>query len=245
MPLTLLLAACAPQWHYEYDPAIRQARRYDKDVLVFYKDPMGPASSRVLEHLRSPELQPLLEDKVRCTLVPFYAPNRKFTAQYGVFEPPALIVIHPDTTYHALPGLKTPAEIREFITKARPPGERPNLNPGIPTRGGFEYFNTLEPAVEKARRQNRPLFIIYKWWLDPNSTELIRRVSRPDVAEYFSRTVNCILDWDFVPNRAQVAKYGVNDYPAMILIYPDGAVRTLNGLPSVEQVIRFVTQPTP
>ncbi len=244
MLLMLACTACAaPEWHYEFDSAIQQARQQDKSIVVFYKDPLDPASSRVLEYLRSPAVWPLLEKKVRCTLVPFYAPNRKFAAQYGVFECPALIVVHPDGTYHALRSPQSPEAISNFLSTAKAPGDRPATNLSIPSRIGFEYFNIYRRAVEKARRQNRPLLIVYKWWVDPDSSELIRRISRPSVAEYYSKAVICILDWDHAPNRFYVSRYGISGYPALIWVQPDGSVRTLKGLPSVEQIIRFANQP--
>ena len=64
-------------------------------------------------------------------------------------------------------------------------------------------------------------------------------MSRPEVAGYFSESVNCILDWDYAPNREHVAKYGVTAFPSVIIVEPDGRYRILKGLPSVEQLVRF------
>lgn len=239
------IAACAPTWGYAYDESLSQARRQDRDLVVFYKDPLDGQSGLMRDVLESPTVSPLLRNKVRCALVPFYAPNRDFVSQYGIDEPPAIVIVHPDATYHALAGVHDEAEVRAFIESARPPGLEPNTDPRIPTSRGFEYFNIFERAKEKAERQNRRLVIIYKWWLNPESTELVRRILRPEVSRYFDASVNCILDWDHVPNRAHVAEYGLTTYPAIVIVEPDGRFSTLKGLPAVEQIIRFVSSGSP
>lgn len=234
-----MVGGCAPIWRFDYDEACRQGRRQDRDVFIFYKDPLDVRSGRMRDVIEGPSVAPLLNDAVRCMLVPSYRPNRKFVAQYGVDQPPALIVVHPDGTYHALSGMHDAEAVRVFLASTDAPGEQPMHDIGVPRRVGFEYFNIAERAEEIARRQNRYLFIIYKWWLHPDSTELIRRASRPDVARYFAETVNCILDWDYLPNRRYVARYGVTKFPAMIMVAPDGRYQTLQGVPGVERIVRF------
>jgi len=236
----LAVAGCAPRWQFAYDEAVRLARRQERDMLVFYKDPLDINSGKLRDAVESAGVQPLANEMVRCLLVPSYPPNRSFVAQYGVRDTPALIVIHPDGTYHRLKGVHSAREVRSFLESARGPGLSPELNPRIPRGATFDYFNIYERAVETAQRQGRPLIIIYKWWVNPESTELIRRISRPEVARYFAESVNCILDWDHVPNRSHVKKYGVTKFPAIIIVEPDGRYRSLTGLPAVDRIVRFV-----
>ncbi len=230
---------CGPHWLYDYDQALRQARREDRDLLILYKDPLDTRSGKMRDILESPEISSHHGDKVWCMLVPFYGPNPKFVAQYGIQEAPGLAVVHPDNTYHALTGGDSAQEVIRFLESAKPPGRTPAIDPQVPRRVTFEYFNIFERARDKARRQNRRLFIIYKWWLDPQSTEVIRRVSSPHVARYFTESVNCILDWDYVPNRRHVAQYGVQQSPALIIVEPDGTHRVLSGLHAADAIILF------
>lgn len=232
-------SGCGPHWLFSYDEAVRQARRLDRDLLVLYKDPLDVDSGRMRDILESPAIAGRYADKVWCMLVPFYAPDRKFIAQYDITEAPAIVVVHPDKTYHALPGVHDAEVVARFLANARSPGRVPKVNYQVPRQTRFEYFNVYERALEKARRQNRTLCVIYKWWLDPKSNELIHRITRPHVVRYFTDNVNCILDWDHVPNRRHVARYGVREYPAIIMVEPDGRFRVLRGLRRDEEIIRF------
>ncbi|MEE9295014.1 MAG: hypothetical protein V3W34_08675 [Phycisphaerae bacterium] len=234
-----VVSGCGPHWEYNYDAALRQARRSDRDVLVLYKDPLDANCGQVCDILESPEVASRFSDKVWCMLVPFYGPHRHFVAQYGVAEAPAIVVVHPDNTYHTLTGVHSAERVIAFLESATAPGLTPKLDPRVPRRVALDYFNIFERARDQAERQNRRLFIIYKWWLDPDSTELIQRIRRPHVARYFQETVNCILDWDHVANRRHVAQYGATGFPAMIMVEPTGRHRVLNGLHSDEEIIRF------
>lgn len=235
----LVISGCGPAWHFDYDEAVRQARRSDRDILILYKDPLDVDSGKMRDILEAPEIASRNADKVWCAVVPFYAPNRKFVAQFGITEAPAIIVLHPDQTYHALSGVRTPEAVARFLDAARAPGKKPNLDFQVPVKNRIEYYNVYEHAVEKARRQNRRLCVVYKWWLDGKSTELINRISRPHVWRYFADSVNCILDWDHQPNRAHVARFGVHEYPAIIIVEPDGKYRVLRGLRTDDEIIRF------
>lgn len=233
--------APASNWQFDYDQAIHQAREAERDVLILYKDPLETRSGAVRDILESPEMAPRIGHKVRLMLVPYYAPNVRFMSQFGITEAPAIAVVHPDNTYHALAGVHTADEVASFLESAKGPGKQPTLDPQIPRQQTIEFFNTFERARDKAARQNRRLFIVYKWWLDAQSTELIRRITTEHVARYFSESVNCILDWDHAPNREHAARYGVREYPAMIIVEPDGSFRMLPGVPSDEAIIRFAT----
>lgn len=236
----MTVAGCGgPTWHFAYDEGLRQARREERDLLVFYKDPLDVRSGRMRDVLEDGGVLPLVNGRVRCQLVPSYAPDRAFVSQYGIDDAPALILIHPDGTFHALAGEHDAAAVRAFLESSQAPGAHPNRNPRLPQGASLEYFNSFDRAVEKAQNQNRRLVIVYKWWLQGESTELIRRFSRPDVARYFADSVNCILDWDYALNRAFVARYGVSHFPAMVIVDPNGQYRTLTGVPSVDQIIRF------
>jgi hypothetical protein len=241
----VLGTGCAPQWYFSYTEAEqertreRQRGQNGRDMLLFYKDHLDANSGRMQDVLQSPIVQPLIAPKIRCMLVQDFTPNQRYLAQYGVDAAPALVVVHPDGTYHARQGLLTPEQTRDFLHSAVGPGAavKTDLQP-LPVADYF-WHGAYEEAVDLAARQNRPLFVVYKWWLSTDSTELLNRLSQPRVRSHFTEMVQCLLDWDYVPNRAFVAQYGVSKVPAMIIVRPDGTYHTLVGLPTVDQIVRF------
>jgi hypothetical protein len=242
-------AGCAPQWHLQYQDAEYAARAQEQPLVVFYKDPWDSSSSQMEDLLEGPQAAPLLAGKVRCMLTTDFPPYRKYVAQYGVSQAPALILIHPDGTYHAHNGAMTLERIRAFFTNALPPGAKPVLSPQIPRTIDYRYYRwegVYGEALAKARRQNRRLLLVYKWWLSAECNELLATLhTRPEVARHFAETVNCLLDRDYSPNRTHVRRYGVTNVPAMILLHRDGTYHAHTGPMTAEQIVRFVTASKP
>ena len=238
-------SGCAARWHFsltEVEQArlhARQVGRPERDTLLFYTDLWDPKSGQVQGVLESPLVKPLIADKHRCMLVKDFAPNQRYMAQYRIDSAPALVVVHPDGRYHARPGLLTAEQARDFLTAAVGPGSAPESAIQIPSVPDYHWYGSYEKAVALAAGQNRPLLIVYKWWLSAESTELLSRLSRPRVRRQFGEMVHCRLDWDYIPNRAYVAPYGVSKVPSMIIVRADGTYHTLVGLPTVERIIRF------
>ncbi len=242
--VVILLAGCGPPWHFEYQEGEIAARAAERPLVVFYKDPFDVASSHMEDLLKSGPVAKLLAGKERCLLTTEFAPHRRYVAQYGTFQAPALIVVHPDGTYHAHNGVMNLEQIQGFFAEANPPGAKPTPNPQIPRTIDVRYYRwagNYEEALATARRQNRELLIVYKWWLSAESNDLLTILhSRPEVARHFSETVNCLLDQDYAPNRLHARRYGVATVPAMILVHRDGTYHAHSGPMSADQIVRFV-----
>ncbi len=240
--LILCSSGCAPTWVYSYVEAERQAKPAEKPILIVYRDHLDVKSGKVQDMVESPSLASATSKYVRCSLISAFDPNRRYLAQYGVTSPPALVIVHPDGTFHCLRNEFSTSIIKEFLTTSKAPGERPRVDMQVPRPTDYlvRAEGTFEKALDKARRQNRKLMIVYKWWLNPDSTELISRMSRPEVANRCTETVNCVLDWDYVPNRKHVAQYGVTKFPAIIVVNQDGSYQTHQGLGTVNELVRFL-----
>lgn len=239
------LSGCGPHWVYTFVEAENLARPREKPIFVCYRDPFDPVSGRMFDILSTPEAGDLVKNMVCCTLVTEYDPNRRFMAQYGCNDAPAMVIIHPDGTYHSRPGpLDDMQQLRAFVESAKPPGQKPNVDIQIPRPSDWvvRAEGDYEVAVQKAKRQNRKMIVVYKWWLDASSTELLRRLLRPEVAARTTETINCVLDWDYIPNRAFVSRYGVTQFPAIIVVHQDGSHQAHNGLASTEEIARFLTR---
>jgi hypothetical protein len=238
----LLLTGCAPVWHLSYDPAEREARSAEKPLVIFYKDLQNLQSARLEDLLDQPEVAKHLSGKVLCKLIDEFPPDRKFVSQYGVTQAPALVIIHPDGTYHRHASGASLEEVVAFFAQSQPPGQQPMTTAQVPRTIDYAWEGIYEDALAKASRLNRELFIVYKWWLSPESTELLNVfLNRPEVARHFTNTVNCLLDMDYTPNRAIVRKYGVNSVPALILVHRDGTYHTRTGTMTAEEIISFAT----
>jgi hypothetical protein len=236
-----MLTGCShSRWHLDYEKALQEARTENKSILILYKDSLETESGRMRDILESPKVARTQSDKAWCMLVPFYAPNRQFMAQFGVHAAPAIVVVRPDLTFHALRGLHDESSVESFLAKTDQPGSRPQRNIAVPRRANLRFFNVYDRALRRAERQNRRLVVVYKWWLDGASTAMISRMYRPHVSRYLSETVNCVLDWDHAPNRRIAGRYGVTEYPAIILVEPDGTSRSLVRPQSDEAIIRFL-----
>lgn len=248
----LALAGCGgPQWYDSFAEAEqrrqqdRKSDRSERTLFIFYKDHLDPNSGRMLEVLESPSVKPLLDAKIRCVLVKDFPPNQRYLAQYDVSSTPALVLVHPDGTYHVREGLLSANQTREFLTSSQPPGAQPKSNVGSLSVPDYAWIGSYDDAVKAAARQNRKLFILYKWWLSPESTELINRLSNARVRQQLGSMVHCILDWDYAPNRSFVGRYEINKVPAMIIVHPDGTYHAQVGLLTVDQIINFVAGARP
>ena len=200
------LGGCTVPVIDDFDVAERMAAQERKPLFVFYKSWRSVECGQMQNDLGRPAVQTALFDKIVCILDRDWEPNRRFVAQYGVDRYPAVILIHPDKTYHARPRRLSVEQLVHFLQTAAPPGQRPRLNPQIPRRIAYQWQVQYPVAVRLARDQNRRLFIFYKSVISPESTDVLLNVlNRPDVASYFNDTVNCRLDWAHPPNRRLVA----------------------------------------
>lgn len=238
---------CSPTWSLSFDDAERQARRLEQPLLVVYKDAFDTKSAAVQDILLSPSIQPLLKNKVLVVLTTEYPPDRRIVAQYGVTRAPAVVLIHPDGTYNALTEVSTPEVLESFLDRSKPPGLTPSTHPQVSrTLDYAEWEGIYENAVARAQRQNRELLIVYKWWLSAESTDLLSTIqNRPDVARHFAPTVNCLLDYDYAPNREHMRRFGVTTYPAIVRVSRGGSYQVLSGPMNPQDITRFMSGTAP
>ena len=151
-----------------------------------------------------------------------------------------MILVHRDGTYHQRTGVMSAEGITNFLKTAAPPGQQPMINPQIPREIDYDWEADYERAFEIAEQQHRPVFIFYKSVVSADANEMFGTLDRPDVAELFDDTVNCLLDWGYAPNRRFMTQYGVTNVPALVIVNPDGTHHARQGRMTAAQVISFV-----
>lgn len=107
----------------------------------------------------------------------------------------------------------------------------------------YDWQHDFKQAEAQAREENKNLFIFYKYFLDSKSNRMLGSevLSDPEVVALFQDTVNVLIDSSFGPeHEAYVAEFGVQSYPASILVTPDGYYETLEGYIPKRRFINFV-----
>lgn len=107
----------------------------------------------------------------------------------------------------------------------------------------LRWSSDPQQAEEQARQQHRYLFVFYKYWLDSDSGHMFSNdgLSSPRVTRLLQDTVNVLIDQDYGPSyRNYVSKYGVNSYPAVIVVAPDGTYQARTGYLSEDRLIEFL-----
>lgn len=255
-PLCTLLLACAGGCNSpivaEFETAQRLAAQQNKELFVYYESWLSADCGQMKKTIQSAAAQQWLGDKIVCVLDESYEPNQRFVAQYGVHQFPAVVLIHRDGTYHQRTGLMGADALANFVQASKTSGRRPMINPQIPRSVDYLWQADYERAFQIAEQQNRPVFIFYKSVISADCNEMLLNVfSRPDVAELFNDTVNCLLDWGYPPNRRLMARYGVTNVPGVVIVNPDGTQHARQGRLTAPQIISFVrgakssSRPTP
>ncbi len=223
-----------------FSRAERLGKQQQKKLFVYYESWLSADCGEMKRQIQSSTVQQLLADKIVCILEESYEPNVRYVAQYGVQRYPAVILIHRDGTYHQRTGVMSAEGIANFIATAKSPGAQPMINPQIPREIDYEWEADYERAFEIAEQQNRPVFIFYKSVVSTDANEMLGTLDRPEVAELFDDTVNCLLDWGYPPNRRLMIRYGVTNVPAIVIVNPDGTHHARQGRMTAAQVISFV-----
>lgn len=106
----------------------------------------------------------------------------------------------------------------------------------------FHWTSDYVQAEDRARAENRYLFIFYKWWLSDDSNRMHGEViADPEVGSLFRDTVNVLLEKDSSPDYARyMTKYGVMSPPAFVLVAPDGNYYTRTGFIPKDRFMEFV-----
>lgn len=93
------------------------------------------------------------------------------------------------------------------------------------TAEGIQFFKgTFQEALEKAKIENKPLFLdIYATWCGPCKMLKKRTFSDKEVGDYFNTNfINIAIDGETKEGRDLINNYQVNGYPTLLILNKEG-----------------------
>jgi len=228
-----------PEWVMDYESAERKVRETGSPLLIFYKSGRENEDQRIRAALDSPEFKTRIESSVRCILFRSYEPDRRYVAQFGVRRAPALILVHPDGTYHATVGSMLQDQIGPFLAESKPPGARPNFDPFLSRKSEYLWHESLESATLRARQTGRPLFIIYERNLSNDGIKLQKLLIRREVYYRLAPMIHVRIAVPGLFTKTCITPFGTLQLPAVVIAHPGGSFFTLELPTNYESVVRF------
>ena len=226
-------------WSESYGAAEARVRETDRELLICYRTGKAEGNRGVDEMLNADVLRRRTKVYVRCRLYSSHEPDRRYVAQYGVDRAPALIVVHRDGTYHAMGAPSSAAEVVEFLDSAGTNGMKPTANPHIPRAVDYDWRKDYEAAVQSARQEGRPVFVVVTKALTRPWRSLRDLLERREVYGRVAEMIHCRLSTLFPSGRALVRDLGISQLPALVIVHTDGTSHVLEAPTSYEQVVRF------
>lgn len=228
------------RWQTDYDSAERQAAAADRPLLVYYRDTRRTANRDLHRAVHSTEFKRHLEGYVCCELYSDIERDRRFVEQYGVREAPALIVVHRDGTYHALERPASMEGMISFLEGATPPGLTSVPNPQLARMPTFHWAGSIAAAERQSRERDVPALILLTRAWAPATYDLMSWIERHHVYARIHSWVLCRVDEVNPLNLQANNRFGVSQFPAVVILLPDGTHYVLERPGSADDVARFL-----
>ncbi len=226
-------------WVNGYQEAETRASEHETGMIFCYRDTAPNRPDQMIEAARDAIANDVKSDYVGSVLTKSYARDRKYVAQFGVDRSPALVVFHPDGTYHAHVGFLDARGVQDFLASATPPGNSPIWNAFLHREPRYNWQQSTEQAETIASESNRSMLIVYhRPWSD-DFQRLDRMLKNPAVFRRFSKMVHVRSGSAWSIASTAETKYGTLQLPALVIVEPSQNYRVLEGPSSYEAMIRF------
>lgn len=227
-------------WTSDYEAAERLRASTGRPLLVQYLDTRSTYDKPFKKAVQDATARAGAHGFLHCRLFRPYEPDRRYVAQFGVERAPALILVHPDGTYHAYAGAGDAEAIARFLNDSQPPGLHPTTNPLIPRQPEFAWHDSLDVALEDAARDGNSTFVVlYRFW-QRDWERIEPMLTRPEVYRRVAGLVHCKITRLAGSPTAEMQRFGVHQLPAIVLVRPDGTHESLSVPTGYEAVVRFV-----
>jgi hypothetical protein len=227
-------------WVADYERAEELAAESRQGILYLYT---------ALDRTRPDDLRDHLADPTRRGVASGYLPallfqrnenDRRYAAQFGVQRAPAVIVVHPDGTYHSTHGRLSPESATQFLSQSSPPGAAPDWNPLIARRIGYAWHRDWAPAQAASQRTGRPIFVVLERWMSRDWDQLGPMLERREVQTRTVGMIPCRPSTMWSSSAGVAAKLGVTKWPAVAIVPVEGEAMILEMPNSYEAIVRFI-----
>ena len=223
----------------DYQTAERQARQSGTGILILYANIDLTREDPMREAVKAAAARSNAKGYIRCVLFRDNEPDRRYVAQYGVDRCPAVILVHPDGTYHARSGTMSAEQVADFLAAATPPGSIPKLNPFILREPSYAWNSDLQAAERIARESGRPMLVVLDRWMTRDWRKLRAMLERREVYSRFAEMVHCRPGSLWSSAGSAAARFGVKSLPALVIVQPDGSAKALELPSSYESIVHF------
>lgn len=229
-----------PKWHTTYDTAESAVRETGQSMVVRFVSPRTSRPDPFDRVFKDDRVSTRLGDYVCCALYRAYEPDRRYVSQFGVRRSPAVIVVHPDGTYHAQTGRMSADEVLAFLDNANPPGTPAMINPHIPRAAHYQWLDNLDEVFESVRETGRPGLIVYHRGFTTDFLAIQEMMSKHEV---YTRVCHMVLGHEGGWNRWATTRdtpFGEITLPAIVLLRADGSHEVLEMPDSSQSIALFV-----
>ena len=228
------------KWHADYDSAETAVRHTSRTMLIRFVDPRPGRRDLLDEAFENKQLTRRLREYVCCVLYKAYEPDRRYVSQFGVKRAPAVIVVHPDKTYHARTGQMSADAVLAFLDGATSPGTPATINPLIPREANYGWLDKLDDVFQSVRETGRPGLVVFYRRFAGDFKAIREMMSKHEV---YSRVCHMVHGRDGGWNRwasTRETPFGEIKLPAIVLIQADGRHEILEMPDSSAAIARFV-----
>jgi len=232
-------------WVNGYESAEKRASERETGMVICYRDTAPNRPDKMIEATRDAIVEDSKSDYVGSVLAKSHAWDRKYVAQFGVDRSPAIVVLHPDGTYHAHVGFLDATGVKDFLASANPPGNAPKWNPYLHREPRYTWLGSIDEAKTIARDLNRSMLIVFhRPWSD-DMHRLNQMLKKPAAYRRFSQMVHVRSGspWSF--SEVAETAYGTLHLPAIVIVTPDGSYRVLENPSGYEAIIHFADNTEP
>lgn len=226
-------------WVNGYQEAETRASQLGTGMVICYRDTPTNRPDSMVQATRDVVADDVKSEYVGGILSKSHAWDRKYVAQFGVDRSPAIIVLHPDGTYHAHVGFLDPSGVQDFLASATPPGNAPHWNTFLHRNPQYTWQPSMELAEKIATDSNRSMFILYhRPWAD-DLQRLDRMLKNPAVYRRLAKMVHFRSGAPWTFENEIDTEFGKLKLPAVVLVQPNNDFRVLEDPSGYELIIRL------